>query len=156
MGSRNPLPKKLLEELKQKDLEATDLRSRNRELSEKLNIEIHQRRDDIADLDARLTKARDQEQTWRDEADRRSHEADSRLDMEKSAMDDKLRSKLSRPTQNLRDHVVALVENPGDSRRMLLLAVAFDNLQKKILEVTKDTSQARIPAELLNRRAAAE
>jgi hypothetical protein len=112
-------------------------------------------RDRVTDLEGQLNelqlslaKAREEERRWRTEAELKDREAATRVQIAEGALDERLRARLSGPLRNLRDYILTVLTENRGNKKIRLLAGAFDVLHRHILEITKDDSGDRIPAEL--------
>lgn len=117
--------------------------------NERLRTEVTGLSARIAKLQDDLTAAEDQRTVWAGEAALARKEAAMLLEQQAQEQRNDLRSALAKPSSNLRDRVKALLMTRRDDTPIRLMAATFDNLHVRILRLTGEPDEERIPAELL-------
>jgi hypothetical protein len=128
--------------------ELRNLLAQAREERNTLRSRVRDLENEIEQLGREIATAREQEKKWRSEVEFKEREHTSRLQISASEIDERLRSQISKPVKNLRDHVLAVLKSNQENSKIRLMAAAFDALHRRLIDLTKHGSEDRIPREL--------
>lgn len=139
------------------------LESRLKEMSSRLHSSEAAYRRDMAGLTDALNEARAQAeqasrtrddalaelQKWRREVELVDRESQSLVNDNRRAAEVEAAKRLTKPSRNVRQHILRVLETDAAAHDLRSLAIAFDQLHRQIIRICALPEEERIPVELL-------